>query len=106
MSLWDKDKNSINRSLPRPHSKDININRLAHGTTAFTLKQDDTDTTLAKLTLKDGVLKLEVNDNVYVDASNGNIEVKRTNADIFGRLGYRSSDSEGAIDIAKPGDTV
>ena len=74
---------------------------MAHGTTGFTLKQEDSDATLGKLILKDGRLLLQTNETTFVDLSNGNVEVKRTDGNVMARLGYRPDDSEGAVQIAK-----
>lgn len=101
MALWDKDKSSDKRLSPSPSARDIDATRRAHGTIGFTLKQEDTDPTLAKLVLKDGRLQLEVQENVFLDLSNGNMELKRANTEILSRMGYRPDDSEGAIEIAK-----
>lgn len=106
MSLWDKDKLTNNRLNPSPQAKDLQSSRMAHGTIGFTLKQEDTDETLGKLILKDGRLMLQREDNTFVDLSNGNIEVKRANADVMGRMGYRPSDSEGAVEVANTSSTL
>jgi hypothetical protein len=101
MALHDRDKNSDKRLTPMPTARDINTNRMAHGTTAFTLKGEDTDQTVGKLVIKDGRLALETNQNTFIDLSNGNIEIKRTDGNIMGRLGYDPDDTEGKVKIAK-----
>lgn len=51
-------------------------------------------------------LTLTKDGTVYVDGSGGNIEVKDNGGGVKGRLGYRSSDGDGAVESAKPGGTV
>ena len=101
MSTWDVDKTGDKRLNPKINTKDDVVNRMAHGTTGFTLKQEDSDATLGKLILKDGRLLLQTNETTFVDLSNGNVEVKRVDGNVMARLGYRPDDSEGAVQIAK-----
>lgn len=106
MSIWDSDKTSNNRLKPTINAKDGVVNRMAHGTIGFTLKQEDSDATLGKLILKDGRLMLQTNETTFVDLSNGNIQVNREDGNTLSRLGYRPTDSTGAVDIAKPGSNL
>lgn len=73
---------------------ELGSNRMVAGTTENGVVIGDDSLTLRK----DGT--------VYVDGSGGNIEVKDKNGGVKGRLGYRSSDGDGAIESAKPGGTV
>lgn len=106
MAIHDVDKTNHNRIAPQPNVRDLNGNRLAHGTTGFTLTQEDTDSTLGKLIVKDGRLILVRENNTFVDLSNGNIEIMRETGGTLSRQGYRPADSTSAVDIAKPGETV
>jgi len=106
MALHDVSKNQVNRLGAMPNAKDLNANRMAHGTTGFTLKQEDSDTTLGKLIIKDGRLLLQTNETTFIDLSNGNMEVSREDGNTLGRLGYRPDDATGAVDIAKPGSNL
>jgi len=81
MSLWDKDKATDNRGIPSPQSKDENKARMAHGTTAFTLKQEDTDSELGKLVFKDGKLSLIKPDGAVVNITGDGMKVAQPGFD-------------------------
>jgi len=81
MSLWDKDKATDNRGIPTPQSKDENKARMAHGTTAFTLKQEDTDSELGKLVFKDGKLSLIKPDGAVVNITGDGMKVAQPGFD-------------------------
>ena len=101
MAIHDVDKKNNNRVMPMPNVKDVNSNRLAHGTIGFTLKGEDSDASLGKLIIKDGRLLLQTDGNTFIDLSNGNLEVKRRDGNVMARIGYRPDDQEGAVQVAK-----
>lgn len=88
MSLWDTDKNHSLRISPIINSGDVVPNRMAHGTTGFTLKQDG-DGEIAKLVVKDG-----------------RFQVYKVDGTLIAQGGVRESDQDGAVDVAKPGDEL
>lgn len=88
MALHDVDKSSDMRGNPAPNVSDQVGVRMAHGTFGVTLV-DTSSTVVARVVLVDG--KVEV-----WNASNERI----------GRLGVREDDTDGAVDVAKPGDTL
>jgi len=105
MALHDVSKNQVNRLNAMPNAKDLNTNRLAHGTTGFTLKQEDSDATLGKLIIKDGRLLLQTNGNTFIDVSDGNLQVfdtDSTNNVIVGK----KPDGRGGIAVSKAGTNV
>lgn len=83
--LHDIDKNGDNRLSPMPNTVDQQLQRMAHGTTEISLKIEGSEIA-AKLTIKDGKLKIYKND--------GSLLVQG---------GVRESDADGAFDMAKPG---
>lgn len=105
MSMWDRDKTSDKRLNPMPQAKDENQARMAHGTIGFTLKQEDSDTTLGKLVIKDGRLVLEVDGNRFIDVSNGNLQVFDTDATNNTIIG-KKPDGRGGIAVSKQGTNV
>lgn len=105
MSLWDSDKTNDNRLNPAPKARDVNTNRLAHGTTAFTLRQEDTDSTLGKLVVRDGRFYLEVDGNRFIDLSDGNLQVFDTDSTNNVVIG-KKPDGRGGIAVSKQGTNV
>jgi hypothetical protein len=88
MSLWDIDKANSNRALPLLNADDAVVNRMAHTTTAFTL-QDIGSSVSSRVVAKDG-----------------KVEVYNSSDDRIARVGVREEDSEGAVDVAKPGGAI
>lgn len=62
--------------------------RMAHGTTQFIYDSDGSAT------------------GIGVRMKSGKMEVVNTNGDVIARLGFRDTDGDGAVDTAKPGDTL
>lgn len=90
MSLWDVDKSGQNRRNPTINSSDFlppNV-RMAHGTTGFTLVDEATGE-VAKMVIKDG-----------------KIQVYRNDGNLMGQFGVRDSDADGALDVAKLGQSL
>ncbi len=90
MSLWDRDKRGRRRLSPVTENQDriAPEDRMSHGTQVFTLR-DEGDSTSVTLRIKDGKL-----------------EVTNSSGSVISRLGYRSSDQDGAVDVAKPGEAL
>lgn len=91
MALWDSDRKGSKMRLEPVTDKQDTIDgehRLAHGTSVFTLKDEGDSST------------------VYLKIVDGKIEVINSSGNTVSRLGYRSSDQDGAVDVAKPGDSV
>lgn len=88
MSLHDVDKLSDNRIEPMVNAPDGVANRMAHATLGITLK-DAGSTVSSRIAMKDG--KVEV-----FDSSDGRVA----------RVGVRETDTQGAVDVAKPGGTI
>jgi hypothetical protein len=87
MSLWYTDKNTERRSIPTLNAPDASIMRMSHGTFGVTLRDEGSDVT-ARLSIKDGHVQVHKNDGTLI--ANFGIRV----------------DGEGAVDVAKPGDTL
>lgn len=81
MSLWDTDKNSNDRLSPQLNAKDGVSSRMAHGTTGFTLKDENSDGTLGKLVFKDGKLSLVKEDNTVVNITGDGIKIAQPGFD-------------------------
>lgn len=88
MSLWDTDKTDGMRIKPKPNASDLVNNRMSHGTTGFTLKQDN-DENIAYLAIKDG-----------------RFQIYRADGTLLGQGGVRENDQDGALDVAKPGEEL
>lgn len=85
MSLHDVDKAGGNRSQPTLNTADVVQGRMAHGTFGVTLV-DTSSSVQARVVIVDG-----------------NIEVYKSDNTLIFRGGVRPTDSDGAIDMAKPG---
>lgn len=85
MSLWDIDKTGSVRETPTINADDGVANRMAHATTAITLR-DAGSAVSSRVTTKDG-----------------KIEVFNSSDSRIARVGVRETDTEGAVDVAKPG---
>ena len=103
MALWDTDKTNSNRLNPKINAKDSVANRMAHGTTGFTLKQEDSDTMLGKLIIKDGKLILQKDENTFLDMSNGSLDIIRTDGTVVAELGQAILGDDASVKIAQPG---
>lgn len=88
MGLHDVDKSSDLRGNPAPNVSDQIKARMAHATFAITLVDAASDVS-ARVALVDGV-----------------IEVRKNDDSLLFRGGLRPSDSEGAVDMAKPGQAL
>lgn len=89
MSLTDIDKSSNTRNNPSLNTGDQVGIRMSHGTsTAITLVDEQTSVT-ARVKLVDG-----------------HIEVYKNDGSLLFRGGLRPSDSDGAVDMAKPGQAL
>lgn len=86
MSLTDVDKNLLNRSKPALNAEDgmPAEARMSHSTMGVTLK-DENSTVVARVVFADG-----------------KVEVYRSDGTLVSRIGLRPSDSDGAVDVAKP----
>lgn len=85
MALHDVGKSGKSRHNPTPNTVDVQAQRMAHGTTGFTLKLEGSND-VAKLVIKDG-----------------KVQVYRTDGTLLVQGGVRESDAEGAWDTAKTG---
>lgn len=85
MALHDVGKGGKSRLNPAPNTVDVQAQRMAHGTTGFTLKLEGSND-VAKLVIKDGKL-----------------QIIRTDGTLMTQGGVRESDAEGAWDVAKTG---
>lgn len=85
MSLFDVDKSSSNRAQPALNVSDSVAVRMAHGTLAITLV-DTASSVKSRTALGDG-----------------KIEVYNSSDSRIARLGVRETDTDGAVDVAKPG---
>lgn len=81
MALWDTDKTNSNRLNPKINAKDSVANRMAHGTTGFTLKGEDSDSTLGKLVFKDGKLSLIKEDGAVVNITGDGMKIAQPGFD-------------------------
>lgn len=91
MSLNDVSKgDSLRIAKPIAHFTDVQPNdlRMAHGTTQFTYSVDGD------------------NYSIGVRMKNGRLEVINSSGERIANLGFRDSDGDGIVDVAKPGDSV
>jgi len=88
MSLFDIDKTSSDRSQPSLNVDDVHTARMAHGTLAITLA-DTSSSVKSRTALGDG-----------------KVEVYNSSDERIARLGVRETDTEGAVDVAKPGQNL
>jgi len=88
MGLHDVDKSSAFRGNPSPNASDQVQGRMAHGTFGVTLVDTSSNVT-ARVAIVDG-----------------KVEVYNSSGDRIARVGVRETDTEGAVDVAKPGDTL
>ena len=86
MSIHDVDKRGDTRSAPVPNVQDKvpPESRLAHGTFSISLKEEG------------------ATDNVRMVIKDGRIQIYRTDGTLLYQGGLRDSDSEAAVDLAKP----
>lgn len=75
---------------PKAHFTDVQPNdlRMSHGTMQFTYSQDGN------------------NYNIGIRMKNGRLEVVNSNGNLIHRVGFRDTDGDGAVDTAKPGDSL
>lgn len=85
MALHDVSKSGMSRLNPTPNTIDAQAQRMAHGTTGFTLKLEGSNN-VAKLVIKDGKL-----------------QIYRTDGTLMVQGGVRESDADAAFQVAKPG---
>jgi len=88
MSMWDVDKSSDTRGNPGLNVSDQVAARMAHGTFGITLV-DTASSVVARVALVDG-----------------KVEVYNSAGERIARVGVRESDTDGTVDVAKPGDTL
>lgn len=88
MSLFDVDKQGDFRVQPALNADDNVANRMAHATAAITLR-DTASSVTSRAVMKDGKL-----------------EVYNSSDSRVARIGVRETDTEGAVDTAKPGSSV
>jgi hypothetical protein len=88
MSLWDIDKTTTNRGVSKLNAPDNVTERMAHGSFGITLQDDVSDVT-ARVTMRDG-----------------HVEVYRDDDTLVARVGVRPTDTDGAVDVAKPGSAL
>lgn len=91
MALHDVSKFDGDRiAKPVAHFTDVQPNdlRMAHGTTQFTYSIDGD------------------NYSIGVRMKNGRLEVVNSNGDLIHRVGFRDTDGDGAVDTAKPGNSL
>lgn len=88
MSLHDVDKSGDSRLQPLLNADDRNGARMAHATLAITLV-DTSSNVKARATLVDG-----------------KVEVYNSSSERTVRIGVREADTEGAVDVAKPGQVL
>lgn len=91
MALHDVSKNDTNRiKSPRANFTDVQPNnlRMAHGTTQFTYSEDGEQ------------------HQIGIRMRNGRMEVVNNLDQVIANLGFRDTDGDGAIDVAKPGDSL
>lgn len=108
MALHDISRSDNRNKLPAPNAADAILpgQRMAHSTTGFTLVNQETPSDTAILTIKDGKMQLIKDGNTYIDASDGNVEVYKNDGGVVSRLGQRPSDADGAVETAKPGQSI
>lgn len=90
MSLHDVDMGTGMRTKPALNVSDglAGANRMAHGTLGVTLVDQSSDV-VARVVLVDG-----------------KVEVYNSSGVRIGRIGVRETDTDGAVDVAKPGQTL
>lgn len=85
MALHDISKNHHQRAIPKPNVSDTVGNRMAHGTVGFTLVKETSG------------------DVPYISVKDGRLQVYRADGSLLFQAGFRDSDGDGAVDLAKPG---
>lgn len=89
MGLHDVGKNSDSRGMAMPNAGDVSPSRMAHGTFGVTLAEGSASASAGKMVFRDG-----------------KIEIYRNDGTLVGRFGVRPADSDGAVDVARPGDEL